>query len=70
MENKKEKPQSLKQAIKFNLEFALTMQACGRDELAEKSFRILLELIERVPDDYVVWLDHVVKYLDERDMRN
>jgi hypothetical protein len=67
MENKKEKPQSLKQAIKFHLEFALTMKACGRDELAEKSFKILLELIDRDPDDYPRGsLERDVPYLESR----
>tara|TARA_R100001443_G_scaffold38412_2_gene51861 strand:- start:424 stop:657 length:234 start_codon:yes stop_codon:yes gene_type:complete len=48
---------SLKEAIKFNIDFALTMQACGREELAEKRFKLFMELVNHIPDDLIIKID-------------
>ena len=48
---------SLKEAIKFNIDFALTMQACGREELAEKRFKLFMELVNHIPDELKIKID-------------
>ena len=48
---------SLREAIKFNSDFALTMQACGREELAEKRFKLFMELVNHIPDDLIIKID-------------
>ena len=48
---------SLREAIKFNIDFALTMQACGREELAEKRFKLFMELVNYIPDDLIIKID-------------
>jgi hypothetical protein len=48
---------SLREAIKFNIDFALTMQACGREELAEKRFKLFMELVNHIPDDLIIKID-------------
>ena len=48
---------SLKESIKFNIDFALTMQACGREELAEKRFKLFMELVNHIPDELKIKID-------------
>ena len=47
----------LKESIKFNIDFALTLQACGREELADKRFKLFMELVDHIPDELRIKID-------------